>query len=448
MKCSLFFLMFVCACQVAHSQKISRKEFQEEIEIAVLVLTDVHANPFAFQTEEGLIQLKDSILHEHNSKDSISVLTAFQCYANLVSSIKCAHSGAYRTKELDSTIHPFPVEIKIIEEKGFIARNYPVLNLFTGDQIVSINNIAWKSIFVKGKNLHSSDGDSPLNGALFERRYNLDIPIILGNPVDFKAVTLHDGVLVESDFDASRMAASPRICQSFNFCIVGADKNIGLIKVINFPSDEKSIADFEKFCMKTLSKLERKKIKDVIIDIRDNGGGDRIDLLLRNFTSTSFKLMSSTIDTSNLTKYSRELVFHGTTYENVLKTPAKSQLARQVDFQGDLYLDINIYVLVNGRTASAASHFASLVKEHDLGKIAGTETGGRAAGCNGNLYCSYFLSNSGIELHFPLMVNTYAVDQVDNPNHGVFPDIIIKEELSDDLELTKLIEIINKHNMH
>ncbi len=447
MKHSLLFLLFICTYQVVHSQKISGEEFHKEIERAVSLLTEVHANPLAFQTEEGLHQLKDSILQEYNSLDSISILTAFQCYANLVSSIKCAHSGTYRTKKLDSTINEFPLKIKVVDGKGLIAQNYTVLNLFIGDQIVSINGISWKSIFVKGKKLHSSDGDSPLNGALFERRCNLDIPVILGNPIDFKVVTLHDGAIVESGFDASSTSVSTPKCQGFDFSLVGDEKKIGLIKVFNFPSDEKSIADFEKFCTKTRNKLERKKIKDVIIDIRDNGGGDRIDLLLRNFTPTSFKLMSSTIDTFGLAKHSKDLLFHGTTYENVLKTPAKSESSRQVDFQGDLSLDINVYVLVNGRTASAASHFASLVKEHDLGKIAGTETGGRASGCNGNLYCSYFLPYSGIELYFPLMVNTYAVDQIENPNHGVFPDIFIEEELSDDLELTKLIEIINEHNM-
>ncbi|TNE53849.1 MAG: hypothetical protein EP338_09990 [Bacteroidetes bacterium] len=448
MKHSVFFLLLICTYQIAHSQKISGKEFQKEIDLTALVLTDVHANPFAFQTEEGLNKLKDSVLQEYNFQDSILILDAFQCYANLVSSIKCAHSGAYRTKKLDSTINEFPLKIKVIKGNGLIAQNYPELNLFRGDQVVSINGISWKSVFEKGKKLHSSDGDSPLNAALFERRCKLDIPIILGNPVEFKVVTLHDGAMVESHFDASSISASEPKCQGFDFTLVGDEKKIGLIRVFNFPGDEKSIADFEKFCKKTRNKLERKKIKDVIIDIRDNGGGDRIDLLLRNFTPTSFKLMSSTIDTVGLAKYSMDLIFHGTTYENVLKTPTKSEPSRQVDFQGDLYLDINLYVLVNGRTASAASHFASLVKEHNLGKIVGTETGGRASGCNGNVYCSYFLPYSGIELYFPLMVNTYAIDQIENPNHGVFPDIFIEEELSDDLELTNLIEIINEHNMH
>lgn len=431
-----------------HSQRIAGKEFCEEIEMAVSVLTEVHANPFAFQTKEGLNQLKDSIVQEYNSLDSISILDAFQCYANLLSSIKCAHSGAYRTKKLDSTINEFPLKIKVINGNGFIAQNYPELNLFIGDQVVSINDISWKSVFEKGKKLHSSDGDSPLNCALFERRGNLDIPIILGNPIDFKVITLHDGAIVESSFDPSGTSFSTPKCQGFDFSLVGDERKIGLIKVFSFPADEKSIANFEKFCTKVRNKLERKKIKDVIIDIRDNGGGDRIDLLLRNFTPISFKLMSSTIDTLGLAKYSKDLIFHGTTYENVLKIPTKSEPSRQVDYQGDLYLDLNLYVLVNGRTASAASHFASLVKEHDLGNIAGTETGGRASGCNGNVYCSYFLPYSGIELYFPLMVNTYAVDQLNNPNHGVFPDIFIEEELSDDLELVKLIDIINEHNMH
>ena len=434
--------MFVCVLQAAHSQKIAREDFQEEVKMVISILKDVHPYPYAFQTEERFNFIKDSILQGYNSQDSISVLDAFQCYANLTGILKCGHTGVYRTKELDGVINKFPMDIKVIDGVGLITHNNPSMNLSIGDQIISVNDISWKAIFEKGIKLHSSDGDSPLNHALFERSLRLDIAIILGNPQNYKLTTMHKGTIVENILSSNVSAILAPTFQGFEFSRVGTNKNIGLIKVFNFPSDEKSIRDFEKFCKKTSSMLKRKKIKTVIIDIRNNGGGDRIDLLLRYFTPTSFKLMSSKINTFGLAKHSKDLIFHGTTYENVLKIPTKSEASRQVDFQGDLYLDINLYVLVNGRTASAASHFASLVKEHDLGKIAGTETGGRAAGCNGNVYCSYFLSNSGIELYLPLMVNTYAVNQEDNPNHGVIPDIFIDEELTDDLELKKLIDFI------
>ena len=447
MKNTLLLIMFFTVGLFANCQSISKAEFKKELQTTISFLSHVHANPFGYQTEEGLSAIKDSILHEYQSQDSISLLKAYQCYSNMVSSIKCAHSGAYKSKALDATIHQFPMDLKIIDDKGFVNQDYSTFQAYVGDQIVSINGIAWTTILTQGKRLHSSDGNSPLTRSLFEKRVRLDIPVILGNPSSFDIKILR----VEDTINLSLSADNQEIKQDkspkFHLCITGPNKDIGVIKISNFPSDKASIAKFEKFCIKTRNKLDRKKINDVIIDIRNNGGGDRIDLLLRNFTPKSFKLMSSsTIDTTNLSKYQGRIQFNGVSYEEVMKIPSNTQQSRQVEFQGDLFLNVNLFVLVNGRTASAASHFASLVKEHELGEIAGKETGGRASGCNGNIYGSYFLPHSNIEIYLPLMKNTYAVDQELNPDHGVIPDILISEELLGKMELTHLIEVITSRN--
>lgn len=109
-------------------------------------------------------------------------------------------------------------------------------------------------------------------------------------------------------------------------------------------------------------------------------------------------------------------------------------------------LDVNLFVFVNGYTASAASQFKVLVQEHKLGLIVGTETGGKFSGNNGTAYSSYFLPYSGIEFYVPLAKSTYAVDQHKNSNHGVMPDLKIKVELKKELEMNHLIKIITEYD--
>jgi C-terminal processing protease CtpA/Prc len=445
MKTTFLFILFVSVCQVADAQSISQKEFKEEIETSLAFITDVHANPFKYQTKEQLYSRGDSLFVNYATGDSISLLKAYQCYANLVSSIKCAHSGAYKSRELDSTINQFPLQVHTVEQ-GFIAENHPTFNLQFGDQVISINGVSWKTIMNQGMHLHSSDGYSPLNNEAFQKSLANDIPVIVGNQSHYDLMVVRStNDTLSLRLKASSESIDQRLSPRFEFSITGPTKNIGLITVHSFPSDVSSIRAFEKFCLKTRNKIKCKKNEHVIIDLRNNGGGDRLDLLLRFFAPKSFAMMaSSVLDTTNLSKYRDKIVFQNLTYDQVLQQQSTSEPSGWVDNQGKLYLDVNLYVLTNGRTASAASHFASLVKENKLGKIVGTETGGRASGCNGSVYGSYFLPHSGIEIWLPLVKNTYAVDQISNQNHGVIPDILIEKELSDELQLATLIKLISQ----
>jgi hypothetical protein len=439
----IFLLFFVCLTQSSQAQKLSSEEFRKEMEITLSILLDVHANPYAFQKEEAYHYFKDSILNTCNLKDSIPVITAYKYFSKLVSLIKCAHSGAFPPIDMEGVVNQFPQGIKILEHIGYISKDFPDFDLQLGDQVLSINGIPWHEILSEGKQLHSSDGISPLNIYLFEKRIGFDVPILLNNPKEYILEIQRNSKAMKVIVEASKSVVLSNTSPNYAFSLIGTKSNIGLIRVEKFPSNEKLIYEFEKFCRITRNVLKRKKIKDLIIDIRDNGGGDRIDLLLRIFTPFSFDLMqSSSLDTTNLFKYKNDLVFHGYSYEQIIKLPAQSTSSRQVDFQGELSLDLNLYVFVNGRTASAASHFASLVQEHQLGVIVGSETGGRASGCNGTVYGSYYLPFSKVEIFLPLMVNIYAVNQVENPDHGVIPDFPIKEAMTDKFELTKLIEFI------
>jgi C-terminal processing protease CtpA/Prc len=427
------------------AQNISITDFQKEIEITKAILLDLHPSPLDYQSNEKLSYLCDSLKQENLNVDSISILYAYQRYAAIVSAIKCSHSGVYLPGHIDSSLKHFPFKIRILEKQGYIIQgNNQYDSTKFGDRIISINDLPMETILKRGIALHSAAGLSQLNYKKFEKSVGRSIAILMNNPNSYKLTLARNGsdTLIINSIPSSKKHSSIN-SNPFTFEIKKKEEvDIALFTIHNFPTYKQSF-DFELFCEKNVKLISRKKIKNVVIDLRDNGGGDYIHLLLRYFASESFEKFESTIlRTENIDKYKKNLVTYNLQYNDSKGFYLNPDYFPTIDYQGKMKLDVNLYVLVNGYTASAASHFAALVKEHKLGTIVGNETGGKFTGNNGTAYGSCFLPYSGIEIYVPLAKNVYAVAQHKNSDNGVIPDIKIKAELKKDLEMDHLIKII------
>lgn len=441
-----YFSFFFAATSFA--QKISFEAFKEEIEITKSVVTDLHPEPFAYQPEKKLEELCDSLLQQNIGSDSISILGAFRCYAHVVSSIKCAHSGAYLPKKIDSSLNRFPFDVRILDEQVYIGQEQTAYeSIKFGDQIISINGISVKTLFNQGITLHSSAGLSQLSIKRFERSFGSSIAVLLKNPSSYSITINRD------DKDTLTLNVKPhpykkpeKPSNSFKFEIKKhKGKKIALFSIHHFPSYEESF-EFEKFCNRSIKKIRSTSIKNVVIDLRDNGGGDYSHFLLRYFASHSFnKTDSRILRTEHLDKYKTKIITYNLQHTDSLGYYLNPDYFPMIDYQGKMKLNVNLFVLVNNYTASAASQFTALVKEHDLGLIAGSETGGKFSGNNGTAYMSYFLPQSGVEIYLPLAKNIFAVDQTTNRDHGVIPDIKIKPQLNKEEELLQLMDKITEY---
>ncbi len=178
------------------------------------------------------------------------------------------------------------------------------------------------------------------------------------------------------------------------------------------------------------SELRAKKSQRLIIDIRQNGGGnpDLVVFLLEFLTEKPFKLWSRVdIKISDLlieqhSDYSR----YGDLAGLILSEsddPVKPQ-RREDLFKGDLY------VLIGPCTFSAAAEFAAVVKDHGLGQLVGEETGGRRQSTGDAL--TGLLPLSGIRFRVSAMLYYAATPEAGDETRGTLPDISPKaEELSE-----------------
>ncbi len=165
--------------------------------------------------------------------------------------------------------------------------------------------------------------------------------------------------------------------------------------------------------------------KGLVIDVRDNGGGDSdpIPALLGNFTDESI-LLGAYVEKS------------GPGHED--KTELL-QIYSEPSEDGFLF-DLPVTMIINRRGYSATSYFAAMAKEVPAITVLGQDTGGGAGGNTG-----YQLSTGWV---LAVSVSDYIDAHGTSIELGVAPDISIENTIEDlhagqDVMLEKAIELIS-----
>lgn len=202
--------------------------------------------------------------------------------------------------------------------------------------------------------------------------------------------------------------------------------------------------------------LVSNKKKNLIIDLRGNGGGSQIVYLdfLAHLSSDSFRIELVKRDETGLKFFNRKrhkdtplkkFYNRSEKIENGIKYFINPLPHKTTLFKGDLY------VLIDGRTASAASQLASFMKNRMNAICIGQETGGGETGNNAHGYDELELPNSKIKIMWP----RYNV-KLDLPipvNHrGVKPNFEIKYDsesylLNCDLEMEKVLQLMGSSDL-
>lgn len=191
-----------------------------------------------------------------------------------------------------------------------------------------------------------------------------------------------------------------------------------------------------KFYRQSFRYIKKTGIKNVILDLRSNGGG-RINLstlLTRYVTRVPFKVSDTSFAiakslrpysryikngfTNNLgllflTRKNKDGLYHFGHWERKIYKPKRVN-----HFSGDLY------VLINGSTFSASTIFCNAIKRQSGIILAGEEAGGGWYGNNGILIPDITLPNTQLRVRLPLF-RLVQYRHVQKDGHGVQPDIYI-----------------------
>jgi hypothetical protein len=384
----------------------------------------------------------------------------------LAASVRCGHTwtnvlnqqGAIKKQLLESA-DKLPLTMTLVEGRWLVLAS-ATEGIAAGDELVSINGMTSAQTVAQmmpylradggsdGKRLRQLSHDrpdysmmdivAPLLWPPVDGTYRLQARRGTGSlrSVEARAVTL---AARSASLEAQRVAP---LAEAWSLRIDGKRA------VMTLPtfSVYRNNFDWKKFFADSFAELKNKKVAHLVIDIRDNEGGD--GAIGMGLLSYLVKAPMTTVSDQSVTMYERvpyKLARYLDTWDfgffdrtgMVDKITAGPQAGRYsfrpnankvhtITPQADRF-DGKAWLLVGPENSSAAFALARLVKQTGAATLVGQPTGGNERGLNGGQLTWVTLPNSGVAVDIPLLAASYSSS---TPDASVTPDVLVERRFA------------------
>jgi hypothetical protein len=486
-------ILFSCVSKEKFNGKIRAKhslsELKEDLEVIKLSLEEGHPGLYWYISKEQLDFKFDSI--GSLLTDATTSIQFYHMVAPLVAEVKCGHTrlvypGIKLTKFQKDSVKKAgssplsQVYYFIDSNKIFVraANNKELINSIKATEILAIDSIPAEEIVKKTKLLFGSDGynqtfyDHVLTKS-FAAYYYLQFGRKDSSILQLKKINKPDSVynyvlktfksakpsgevnkltpeeIKKRDLEKKLAKKQKRKDKYKGFDTDGSPilslkydtllNSTAIMKVKSFSADA---ANHNKFFKESFAELKEKGIQNLILDLRDNGGGrltacnklfrylydkphqytGRSSMASRYFTTSKY------IDHKGLNGYRspfRMLFVKKDTAGFYTWLPTSKELKPLENS-----FDKNLIVLVNGYSFSATSLLSANLQQVNRGIFVGEETGGGYNKCTAGTMPYINLPNTKLRLRLPLKV-IQTTNQRSLEGRGVFPKYEVLETIED-----------------
>jgi len=480
----LFIIPLFFSCSVSKNynpnKKYSKEELKKDYSLLRNILEKKHPSLYWYSSKDSMNYFFDEGYKA--IQDSMTELQfAWKILAPLTSAIHCGHTSVAMSKGWnkfikDKHIPSFPLFVKVWSDTMMVTDNLNRKNDSTikrGDFITAINGIKSAEIIKILFDYMVEDGYSDninyirlsasfpyFHRNVFGLYKNYFVNYIDSNGIEKNAIIPYyappsDSIkklIKEKKKAEKKLTYQQRIkdIRSLEF-----DSSFALMTVNEF-----SKGHLNNFFRRSFRHLRKKNVKNLVIDLRANGGGDinKSVLLTKFLKNKSFKVADSAYAISkNFRPYSKNISwgflnnigllfvthkaldgkYHFGFWERHIYRPS-----RRNHFNG------YVYVLINGLTFSASSLFCNAVKGQENVTLVGEETGGGWYGNSGILIPDITLPQTKLRVRLPFF-RLVQYQHIPIKGTGVLPDIYTGPEWRDilnnvDTKLERVKKIINE----
>ena len=461
---SFLFLLSSCASSFKNynpDKKFSKQELQSDYSLLRNILEQKHPSLYWYTPKDSMDFYFDSLYHA--IPDSMTELQfGWNIIAPLTQKAHCGHTSFSMSKNWgkylrDKTIPSFPLFLKVWGDTMVVTANLNKKDsvLKAGMLITSVNNLSAKQITNKIFQYLPEDGYAEnvnylrisSNFPYFHRNvfglyknYKVGYIDSAGN----EKTTLVSMWAPQKDttkkkeikplVKISKKQLKKNRIENARSLSIDSSTAIATLNLNTFSNG--GGRHLRKFFKHTFKTIKEQGIKNIILDLRSNGGGDITisSLLTKYLRHTPFKVADSAYSIAkNFSPYTGKIksgfwsnlglifiskkrndgLYHFGYWERHLFTPKTKN-----------HFDGKLYVLINGPTFSASTLFCNAVKGQSNVTIVGEEAGGGWHGNNGIMIPDITLPVTKLRVRLPFF-RIVQYNHVPKDGKGVMPDIYI-----------------------
>tara|TARA_B110000114_G_scaffold129919_1_gene136100 strand:+ start:839 stop:2350 length:1512 start_codon:yes stop_codon:yes gene_type:complete len=491
-------LFFFIISNVVPSQSIddsfSQKRMLKDLEVFKEIRVKANSGLYKYRTKEQI----DSIYNW--AENQIAKSSTYRDFYNIISQLTdfegSLHNGTFWSDKQWKSIKNesygyFPIPLKFIEGKLLV--NTKGNDIPLGSEIISINGNSKKKLLTELGKYYTTDGFNITGKKLgisgyFSKYYRYNYGLKNEFKVIYKSTKTEklQTITLESvsykkftkNFQIRHSRKIDRqlyddIVESEYYSINKVDSTTAILTINSFSlgsNNDKSHIKYKQFLDSVFKSLNQKKIKNLIIDVRNNGGGNKPnDMITLSYLANSpqKEIKSAWIGFTNSIPYWKYFKIDIPFY---LKPFAKGKLKKIMKQQLPIvknnrryYKNIEtyqpnknrfkgqVYLLVGPKVASIASLFSSMLASNTNTIIIGEETSGGYYGHNGSFPVQYKLPKSDFFTDFSIVNLTQDVIKKETQlfGRGIIPKFKVEHSFEDflnnnDTQMNFTIELINK----
>lgn len=416
----------------------------------------------------------------------------------VLAAIKCGHTqlDSYPGDEITSLVNSsklFPLALTFESSRAFVVLNEGLdERVKPGMEVLAINGKPLAAILKRIIPNLTQDGDIR-TGQMYYLGFSLRFSrfhnpgrnsfstmyrLYIGNPATFKT-TLRDPHTKKTVIVELAGVTNAEAAANEERNLVNRDMLTGIRK-LQALSDPLSIryldgestailripgfSDFGEFLAKSFAELKTHDIKNLIIDLRENGGGrdGSIPLLFSYLARKEFRVyerIHMTTYQPSFKQYTDREFTPATNFPEfspafgllepdpdggwlLTEKKAGNRLYKPLEKPEELgkprvqvplenHFDGAVYVLIDGGSFSAAADFPATAAFHKRATFIGEETGGAAEGNNSGVMIGLTLPESQLHIGIPTFKYYNVVDKGNRRRRGTMPKYAVKQTIDD-----------------
>lgn len=477
---------FSSACVVKKSfaphQKITAYKAKSDIQLLKNILKANHPSLYWYTSKEQLDKSFDSAIN--SLRDSVTERELRNTIASVISQIRCGHtsvrfSKAYATYLSKEKAPHFPLSVKTWDDSlvvlSSLRKNDSIFK--RGTIITSINGKSRKAVLDTMFKFINTDGytnnfKSQIVSFNFPAYYRNGFGMLKEFQIEFLDSFGKQTAALVPAYEEPKDSIKKSIDQPIIKTTRKEKKIAQLIRKRNLQIDTVnniaymqlntfSDGSLSSFFRKTFKQLHKEQIKNLIIDLRQNGGGNigNCTKLSKYLADHPFNIADTVAAISRKIKYSKYIKpawlywlslqffthkqldgkYHMGVLERQHHNPKKKN-----------HYNGNIYLIQGGYTFSAATMLISNLKGQKNVTVVGEETGGGYYGNSAIHLPIIILPASKIRVSLPLFRVVFHRNR-EKTGRGFFPDIEVKPSAVSiqqgiDLKMKTIQEMIKKRD--